>query len=282
LAVYGEKEELTMKYVWIDEESREAFQSVLPKEITKGTDHVCIGACDDDDCICGALCYRYAHYQYDVLWIFVAEERRRQGVGTYLMDLLFRVAMMSGEVYPVSARFEATESPTLHAFFLSYQRMDLSCSHYRYYIEPREIRGARVPRGNAEGGLLQEEFLKLPEVSRRKILQFLQDEENYVPEEYEIWEETLVPELSRCVMKEDSLLALLFVQNRPDGNLELSYLYSKYPPGLAELLGTAASDMEEYYPQAKLVFDAVSDESARLATRIFPNAKTVPVYEAER
>lgn len=74
---------------------------------------------------------------------------------------------------------------------------------------------------------------------------------------------------------------LLLVQKRPDGNLELSYLYSKYPKGLVELLTEAAWDTESYYPNAKLVFDAVNEESASMAKKLFPQAERVPIYEAE-
>lgn len=270
-----------MNYLWIDGKNSKNFQSVLPPELTEGKENICIGVCDDEDYICGAMCYRFADYQYDVLWLYVAEQRRRQGIATSLMNLLFRISASSGEIYPISARFEAAESGTLYPFFLSYRKMDLSYSHDRYVVEPRDIRGARVPRPSRKESLKQEEFLKLPELSQKKILHLLRKEENYVPEDYPEWKEQLVPELSRCILKNGTLIDLIFVHRRSDGNLELSFLYSKYPPGLAELLSTAAWDTEALFPNAKLSFDAINEDSARLADRIFPNAKKIPVYEAE-
>lgn len=270
-----------MNYLLLDEKTGADFKSVLPLSLLMGKDNVCIAACDDEDYICGAMCYRYADFQYDVLWLYVAETKRRQGIGTALLDRLFQIIALSGRVYPISARFEAGGDGTLYPFFLSCSRMDLSWSHNRYFVEPREIRGASRLHALKKQTMEQKLFLELSFLAQQKILYTLLREENFVPGEYESWKEALVPELSRCILKDGVLMDLIFVQKRPDGNLELSYLYSKYTPGLAELLDTVSCDAEELYPKAKLIFDAVSPESANMANRIFPRAKSVAIYEAE-
>ncbi len=205
-----------MNYLWIDEKNRNSFRSVLPKSFTEGKDKVCFGAYDDDGFVCGALCYRYANYQYDILWIYVVEEKRRQGTGT-----------------------------------------------------------------DSKDPLPQEGFFTLPETEQKKILLQLERECNYVVLDYEEWKKSAVPELCRVIVQNGSLMDLLLVQKRPDGNLELSYLYSKYPKGLVELLTEAAWDTESYYPKAKLVFDAMNEESASMARKLFPQAERVAIYEAE-
>ena len=270
-----------MKYLYLEEKNGTDFKSVLPLSLLKGKDNICIAACDDEDYILGAMCYRYADCQYDVLWLYVAETKRRLGIGTALLDRLFQIIGLSGQVYPVSARFEAEASGTLYPFFLSCSRMDLSWSHNRYFVEPREIRGASHLHAEKRQTMEQSLFSELSLLSQKKILYTLQKEENYVPEDYERWKEALVPELSRCILRNGVLMDLIFVQKRPDGELELSFLYSKYPPGLAELLETVSCDAEKYYPKCKLIFDAVGPKSAAMANRIFPKAKTVPIYEAE-
>ncbi len=270
-----------MNYVWIDDNNRSSFRSVLPKAYTEGKDHICIGAYDDDGFVCGALCYRYASYQYDVLWLYVAEEKRKQGVGTGLLDLLFRIVGKSGEIYPINALFEPYEEEGLYAFFLGYARMETAYSHDRFYVQPREVRGIKIPGTGTKDPLPQEQFFDLPEAAQRKILEQLERECGYVVPDYETWKKTAVPELSRVILHNGSLMCLLLVQKLPDGNLELSYLYSKYPKGLVELLTGAAWDTESYYPKAKLVFDAVNQDSVSMAEKLFPNAQRVPIYEAE-
>ena len=74
---------------------------------------------------------------------------------------------------------------------------------------------------------------------------------------------------------------LIFVQRTADGNLELSYLYGKYPKGLMELISETLSNLELYFSDYRLTFDALSDEGIRLAEHLFPKAKKAHVYEAE-
>ncbi len=270
-----------MNYLWIDEKNRNSFRSVLPKSFTEGKDKVCFGAYDDDGFVCGALCYRYANYQYDILWIYVEEEKRRQGVATGLLDLLFRIVGKSGEIYPVSALFEPSLEESLYGFFMAYSKMETTYSHDRFYVLPREIRGIKIPGTGTKDTLPQEDFFKLPEAAQKKILYQLEVECNYVVPDFEEWKKNAAPELCRVILHNGTLMDLLLVQKRPDGNLELSYLYSKYPKGLVELLTEAAWDTESYYPNAKLVFDAVNEESASMAKKLFPQAERVPIYEAE-
>lgn len=270
-----------MNYLWIDEENRSSFKSVLPREYTEGKENICIGAVDDEGFVCGALCYRCASYQYDVLWIYVSEEKRLQGTGTGLMDRLFQIVGTSGEICPISARFEPAKEKSLYAFFLSYTKMETTYSHSRYYIVPRDLRSVNIPGMGEKDTLPQTDFFSLSTVAQHKILTKLEEECGYVVPDYDDWKKSTVPELCRCIFLEGELKNLLLVQKRADGNLELSYLYSKHPRGLVELLSDAAWDTEGIYPDAKLVFDAVTRESAAMAKKLFPHAHIVPIYEAE-
>ncbi|MBQ6442964.1 MAG: hypothetical protein IJJ13_10300 [Lachnospiraceae bacterium] len=62
--------------------------------------------------------------------------------------------------------------------------------------------------------------------------------------------------------------------------LELSWLYGKYPQGLFQLLEKAAKEAESLYPEDTLTFEAVNEKSENLAKRLFPNARSVSIYEA--
>ena len=67
----------------------------------------------------------------------------------------------------------------------------------------------------------------------------------------------------------------------PGGNLELSYLYGKYPKGLMELLSDTVEKIEQLFPEAQLTFEAMNEASVSLADHLFPKAKTALIYEAE-
>ena len=98
---------------------------------------------------------------------------------------------------------------------------------------------------------------------------------------YEDWKEEAVPELCRCIISNEDLKDLVFVHSRANGDLELSYIYSKNPRGLAEILFSIAGDIEEKFPKAQVYFDAVTEEAQMLARNVFPKLNVVPVYEAE-
>ena len=70
------------------------------------------------------------------------------------------------------------------------------------------------------------------------------------------------------------------MQRLSDGNLELSYLYGKDPVGLLELISMSITDMIKLYPNASLVFDAINGESLKIAEYLFPDSKSVHIYEA--
>ncbi len=270
-----------MEYVWIDEENIESFTSVLPKELTYAQNHICVGIVDEEDYVCGAICYRYTLYQYDVLWLYVAKDRRRQGYGSKLMDIIFRVVGRSGDIYPISARFEAGDDDLLYSFFIGYGKMDVYYSHDRYILSPKDVYQALFPNEAANQTMEQKQFFSLPVGIQKNILQRLRDQECFAADGYEDWKEEAVPELCRCIISNEDLKDLVFVHSRANGDLELSYIYSKNPRGLAEILFSIAGDIEEKFPKAQVYFDAVTEEAQMLARNVFPKLNVVPVYEAE-
>lgn len=269
-----------MEYVWIDSDNAEDYTSVLPKELTLSDDHFCIGIADDDNTLCGAICYRYLSYQYDILWLYVVEEKRRQHFGWQLMDIVFKVVGASGDIYPISVMFDADKEDTLYPFFLAYDKMEVSFSHDRYILKPKDVYGALFPPEVDKIVLEQTPFFSLSEGGQKNILHYLKREEGYTPESYENWKRDIVPDLCRCIIKNGNLSNVVFVHKRPEGNLELSFIYSRNPLGLVELLLSTAWDIEEKYPEAKVYFDAVSEEAEKLARKLLPHIKAIPIYEA--
>jgi GNAT superfamily N-acetyltransferase len=269
-----------MNFVWVDENNKDAFKSVLPGDLTKSLENVCLCGCDDDGNVLGSLCYSYASYEFDILWLYTKEEHRRQGVATRLMDKMLEIAAFSGEIFPISAVFEPGRDESLYSFFLAYEKMDTEFSHSRFYVTPRDIRGAKLPSNGSADSFEKKEFFSLPDAVQNNILHKLMSEYGYVIADFDDFRESTVSKLCRCILREDVLLDLIFVQKRPDDNLELSFLLGENKKGLIELLTTTAWDIEDLFPESKLVFDAVTEESLSMAKKLFPWSRPIPVYEA--
>ena len=268
--------------VLIEENMRDDFESVFPSELNLSDTRVAVAAVDDEDFILGAISYEVVNYEYHIDWLFVEPSYRRMGIGTFLIDQVLRAVMQTGERLPVTARFELEEdNEELYFFFLSNPNMTLSYSHERYYVNNESIRSSSILHRAINTTVKRVPFFKKTINEQKSILHMLSQKETYTVTDYDRWKEGCVHELCQCVYVNNNLVDLIFMKKLPGGNLELSYLYGKYPRGLMELLSDIVSKIETLYPQASLTFEAISEEAQNLADNLFPKAKAVHVYEAE-
>ena len=274
---------MKLSCVLIEEDNRSDFAGVFPDAIELTDSRVAVAAVDDDDeVILGAISYKVVGYEYLIDWLYVEPQMRRRGIGTYMINQVLRAVVQSGEILPVTAQFEFREDDDLlHTFFLSCQIMTTTYSHERYYVSPEEIKASDALHRSVKAEHKIVQFFDQSENEQRIILNFLSKQQTYTVLDYEKWKEECVPELCQCVFVNNNLVDLIFMRKLSNGNLELAYLYGKYPRGLIELLGSTVSKMEALFPGASLTFDAMSDESLQLAKRLFPKAKTAHIYEAE-
>ncbi len=269
-----------MKFVYVNEESMDDFKRIIPWELLVDVNNICIAAADDTDHILGVICYGYDDYQVDILWLYVEPQCRRQKVATALLDKMRELMAVSGGIYPVTARFEGSDEE-LYSFFLSYEGMDVNYSHDRYVLKPKDIYKGRYPLLSGKESLKEVRFFDLPQRVQQSILRMLYEEEGFVTGDYEEWKRPLVPDLCRCILRDDKPLSLIFFHRLSPKDLELSYLYCTNPIALGDIIAGAAADIEEFYPDCNLIFDAVNEQAATIAKKIFPNMESVPVYEAE-
>ena len=274
---------MDVSFVLINEESREDFVSVLPLEIDMSPFRVSVGAVDDEGRIVGAVSYILMRYEYALDWLFVEPELRRRGIGTALVDEVIKIIMKTGDLFPLSARFEFSyDRHELHTFFLSMKRLFITYSHDRYYVTKEDINGAEGLGRSANPEIVTELFFDKPVSEEKKILGMtVSKKAEQKVADYDLWKKSWVPELCRCVFLKKNLVDLIFMQKTPDGNLQLSYLYGKYPKGLFHLLSETVRDLEKLYPGVKLTFEAISDDSIKLAQHLFPEAKKTHIYEAD-
>ena len=273
---------MKVSFVALNDENRIYFERVFPREIELESFRVAVGAIDEEGKVLGAVSYVLMNYEYSLDWLFVEPQVRLQGVGRELVDQVCRIIMNTGDLFPLTAQFEfSNEDDELHTFFLSIRHFITSYSHERYYVTKDDIKQSQGLRKVVKTGVTTELFFDRPVEEQKKLLNMLMREQSYEVADYDRWKKSCVPELCKCIFAKNTLVDLIFVQRTADGNLELSYLYGKYPKGLMELISETLSNLEVYFSDYRLTFDALSDEGIRLAEKLFPKAKKAHVYEAE-
>ncbi len=269
-------------FVQIVKENRRAFTSVFPDIIELSPYRVAVAAVDENGIILGAVSYVLLGFEYALDWLFVEPKVRRQGIGTRLVEKVFNIIMSTEDLYPLSAQFEfSDENNELHTFFVSIKDMYTSYSHDRYYITREDIRGSQGLHKSSKSDVNIQRFFDKSEAEQKKVLDMLMREESYEVADYELWKRNCVQELCKCVYVRNNLVDLIFMQKTSDGNLELAYLYGKYPKGLFELLIETVKELAILFPNVSLTFEAMNDESIRLAQHLFPRARRAKIYEAD-
>ena len=271
---------MIISYVVLDEKNRKDFAGVFPGVIPEEGNRISLGAYRRDGAVLGAVSYTLSNYQYDIDWIYVDPEARRQGVGTGMLREIVKIMSGTGERYPLCARFAVSDDRTsLHRFFLSWEGADVSYSHERYFVTAEDLKSVTTLHRKAEGRFKSELFFDEPLDWQRRTLALLARTQEYSVSDYETWKKECAPELCKCLMIQNNLVSLIFVQ-KDRNDLELSWLYGNYPPGLLSLLTDAVADANRLYPKAALTFEAINEKSDQMARRLFPDAKHTPIYEA--
>jgi len=113
-------EELKMNITEINNDNLAAFSPFLTEEIKKaildGPDVVAFGAYDDeeDNVALGVIVGDAGEYSMRIRYLYVEESRRREGIGTYLLDwlsqycLMYEIEMFTAE-YPDSEEYADIE-----------------------------------------------------------------------------------------------------------------------------------------------------------------------------
>ncbi len=267
--------------VVIENENKEAFAAVLPLNMDLTGYRIALGAVSKYGKVYGAVSYMLVDHEYDIDWIYVEPQFRRNGIGTALMKEMLTAIEKSGDRFMASAKFEYTEdNNVMHTFFLSLEWMDVSYSHDRFYVEPEFIEGSGLVNHKKAINQKPVSFFKLPAVTQKKMLALLAARGEYIVTDYNRWRSEIVEELSRVILVGNEPVDLMFIRKDVNGNLSLDYLYSKYIPGLFDLLTSSAVDVTLLYPDSTLYYDTLDETALKITERFFPRAERVYIYEA--
>ena len=270
-----------MKIVLINKVNYESFKTVLPLNKLPDRNRYTLGAYNDEGVVAGAISFYLAKDRYEIDWLYVAPSMRRRGTATILLNQIYLFIRDTAEVYHIHARYEVTEKDlSLYGFFLSRTEMDTSFSHDRYYVSPQILKSVFGHRESLVKGVEDKQFFSLQSGLQNTYLLELAKENGYLIQDRAGWKSRCIPGLCRVISRNDKLFSAIFIMNREDGNLVLSYLYSNNPESTGVIISRVGADLIEKYPGSKLVFDAVGERAKPMANKLFPDAKKVCIYES--
>ena len=274
---------MQVNYVLLTGETRIAFRSVFPSVFRDEDNRISLGAYrEEDGAVLGAVSFVLIDFAYSIDWLYVIPEMRRQKIATGLILEIKKFLTRTGETYPMSARFPVSEEEhSLHRFFLSLPMTDVAFSHERYYVKAEDVKNVKPLQRSHADSAKPEHFFDAPEDWQKRMLASLEQSYGYAVADYESWKNDCIPELCLYHAVQNNLLGEIFVQRASDKCLELSWIFSKYPPGLLQILQCAAEEAERLFPGFLLTFEAVNENSEKLAQRFFPGARTEHIYEAD-
>ncbi len=272
---------MVTEFVLVKDEQSKFFSSVLPPDYAAGGDRISIGCYGGDGAVLGAVSFVFIHYQIELDWLFVEPAVRRNGIAKELMDHVIAFASETMEFYPISATYCLGEGvDPVHEFFVSYNKMDVVYSHDRFFLSPCDIAITPYLYKKLMKRLEHKNFFDHPPAVQKYILSSIAKQENYYVGDFETWKKQCVKDLCLCNLAGNTVMDIVLVQRKHDGDFDLSFIYSKYSEGLLCTLISLIRTTELRYPGAKITFDAEKEEEYKLAKKLFPDSQTRQVFEA--
>ncbi len=143
---------MEINYLLIEEENEQDLASVLPPELNREENRICIGAVDENNAVLGAISYFLVRYEYVIDWGFVVPPVRRRRVGAGLLGKVIETILHAGDLFPIVARFPYTDKEhAVFSLFQSEERMTTSYSHERFVVNPKELANAARLYGKRPG-----------------------------------------------------------------------------------------------------------------------------------
>ncbi len=249
------------------------FKKLLPGNCKPGTEgEYLLGIIDGEGDAAAVLWYRFHGFRYDILYIGVRPDLRRQGVGTLLLDTFLNSIYESGLVFPVYLSFlDTPENAGLRCFIESMDRFfDLEETTLfevaREHLDSSEI---MTKLGERKNGSTY--FFNLAGDIRRDFLKRLDDEMPDLSEELKDDIGGFIPQLCICAQRDNKVVSAMLVKERDDGNLEIAYCYNDDKSGnsLIDVLGRAKEIFDRRYKTRKIYFETINDSSYLLACKLF-------------
>lgn len=274
-----------MDLTLLTEQNRAAFSSFLPTEVYEqltAPEAVAIGAVDEAGTAVGAAVAVVSGEWLELVWIYVHEPARNQGVAGRMLERLILSAFELEEIRGVTARFGGE-------LYLSPVHSLLKRRYFLIREEPLGVYAVTVgdvkensffaERAHPKGTLSLGE---LPAYTLSQFEKKLMGSEAGVPLELPVNWSAYDQGCSVGYVREGELRGILLFTPEEDG-LELSLAYADPGEGaaLSAMLRAAGKKLTETKaPDTKISLAALNENAAAILERLFPGQAKLPAYRA--
>lgn len=272
------------QYIRITEKTLRWFQPLLPPEethlLTRGQAFYAIGAVQDR-IACGVLVFQAGPQLADIRYLAVADDYRRQGIATGMVDYLCQHAKAS--ITPVICTFAAASlRDPVYLFFAELDGFSVAQEDGFYCQVPLAGLAQRPALSAARGrGLAVRPFFSLPRATQRSFLLQLQRQGVYFLRE--IPQDRYCRPLCLCCIGAEDIEAAVFVaQGEREQDLELVCVWCapNRHQSLIGLLAEACAQLPST-EDGMLRIAAVTPVSAAIVDKLLPQRQiTARFYQA--
>ncbi len=253
-------------------EELKELSDILP-ECYSRNGYLLLGALDESNTLCGVLAASYRSSIYEIVFLYVIKENRRQGIGTRLVQEFLGSLYKIGEVHPVQVVFsEENERNGIKEFLMAQGNFIAHETDYSYTLNSNEWKKmlhyerylsmkSGAERFFSQSSTVINGFLA---AQRQKGMMFLAD----LKEEETSYESNLC----LCSIKDEQIISAVFVKKTKEGHLRIAYLYAERMNvvSLRSVLVAMTQVLTEKYPDAVIEVETVNSDSKKLIREMFP------------
>lgn len=260
-----------MKYDIYDikQDDLEGFSALIPDDLLSGNFHY-IGAIDDEGYALGVLVWHLnlGYIQMDHIAVF--PDYYGSGIGKdlldYLTDKLYSISEFATiiAVYTNSSQYEAFDE------FINKNESFTVVESGRFHIIDKKTRDNAVYYQKLkEKNFQTESFKSISPITKKRFYQSIEKKGINLFGKSD--EKNLIPEISKCTVKDNKIAAVVLVSLNNLSELEVSFVYcdKDHSKDLGICLTEAIKAADNLYPDKNIVFNAENEQSINLSHKLF-------------
>ncbi|MBQ1548130.1 MAG: GNAT family N-acetyltransferase [Lachnospiraceae bacterium] len=254
------------------EEAVMHFKPLLPEDFELKTGGYVMGAVNDDLAPIGVCWFSFDGYEYEILFIGVHPDYRRQGIGTKLLQRTLSSLYEMDMVMPVNASYIRTDFTAAFTEFLRAQgNFFFLGNDLCYRITKEDRKASKLYQKILSMKSDAKPFFDQPENVRRAFVEEQEALGFYYLTDLMEHENDYEKNLCFCYIDNLRIVSVLLVKKESKDLYELSYVYvdEDTPVFVQKVLSAAMSEFEKCAPKAELLVNAVTENSIKLVKDIF-------------